>query len=75
MKHEIITEEKLLEDLGLDVEHVQAWIYTNELGAYLLGPMKEGLGWVSEENVCKMAEARRDHIFFLQWSVPTTVGG
>lgn len=73
MKHRVVTEEELLTDLGLDPEHIIAWIYTEQEGAYQLGPMQEGLGWVSEENVCRMAETNLEHIFFLTWSVSTTV--
>lgn len=48
-------------------EYVEAWVWTPMDGAYPLGPMREGLGWVSEDNVCRSAEARRDRIYFLQW--------
>jgi hypothetical protein len=51
-------------------EHVEAWIWTPEDGAYPLGPMRDGLGWVSEVNVCRGAEANPDHVYFLQWKSP-----
>ena len=47
---------------------IEAWIWTEQDGAYLLGPMREGLGWVAEENIQRMAEDRKDRIFFLQWN-------
>lgn len=65
---EEITEDELLDKLVLEEEYVVAWIWTLEHGAYPLGPMKDGLGWVSEENITVMAEQRQDRIFFLQWS-------
>lgn len=47
-------------------EGVEAWIWTPNDGAYPLGRMQEGLGWVSETNVCRGAEANPDH--FLRWA-------
>jgi hypothetical protein len=53
----------------MDREGVQAWLYdsaTDEV--YPLGLMREGLGWVSEENLQKMAESYQDtRIIFLKW--------
>lgn len=51
----------------LDAEYAEAWIWTPRDGAYPLGPMRDGLGWVSETNVCRGAESNTDHIYFLQW--------
>ncbi len=64
----VVTEEQLLADLQEDEEHIQAWIWTEEDGAYMLGPMRPGLGWVCEDNVVKGAELSPNRIYFLQWS-------
>jgi hypothetical protein len=64
---EQITEDEFLNQLIPDTEYIQAWIYTPEDGAYPLGPMREGIGWVSEENLQKMAQSRPELIIFLQW--------
>jgi hypothetical protein len=57
----------------MDREGIQAWIYeklTDEV--YPLGLMREGLGWVSEERLQKIAEAKLDtHIIFLVWVYDT----
>lgn len=51
----------------LDAEYVEAWIWTLEDGAYPLGPMRDGLGWVSEELVCRGAGSDPHRIYFLRW--------
>lgn len=54
-------------EVELTEEYVEAWIWTPRDGAYPLGPMREGLGWVSEDSVCRGAEAHVDRIHFLRW--------
>jgi hypothetical protein len=53
---------------------MEALIWTPKDGAYSLGPMRDGLGWVSEDNVCRGAAANPEHIYFLQWKRVTAVG-
>lgn len=56
----------------MNAEGVEAWIWTPDDNAYPLGPMREGLGWVSEANVCRGAESNPQHIYFLQWKREAT---
>lgn len=42
-----------------------AWIWTPKDGAYELGVIRDGIGWVSEDNLCRGAESHPEHIYFL----------
>lgn len=47
-------------------EYVEAWIHNERGETYPLGPVLEGLGYVAEENLQRMAE-NQDRIIFLIW--------
>lgn len=52
-----------MEDSAVAYEELQAWVCTPE-DAYMLGIVKNSIGWVDEKNLQRMAERMDGFIYF-----------